>query len=472
MPALALMAATAACATVPARSTDRGSPPSPPLAGDSVEGGGSVQACAGPSLVDVLHHDVNLSLSLEPPSLSGNAEVRVRARRDTSLVALDARGLHLSRVASAEPPQLELQFEQTADRLCVHLPRVLAAGGEMVLRMAWEASTSRETPHFSTDQVWAGYAASAWMPTLQDSAQRASLSLTLKTTASLRVAASGRKVAQTVAADGLAVHSFVLDRPSPPFLYAFAAGRFDEAELRVGGARLRAFGPAGADLPRGLAITAPMLRFLVERTGAALPGQDYLQVFVKGDAAQEAAGFALLSADALDDVRRDPHEDWIFSHELAHQWFAWLVPCADFSDFWLNEGFATFLVAAIKEQTWGRAAYDREVALWKERSAKVHADGRDAPVSLSAPGAAPHPPPPDSELPPRGVTYSRGALVLHRLRGELGEDAFWAGIRRYVKDRSDKGARSEDLRAALEGASGRDLRSFFDRWVYASAPDL
>ena len=34
------------------------------------------------------------------------------------------------------------------------------------------------------------------------------------------------------------------------------------------------------------------------------------------------------------------------------------------------------------------------------------------------------------------------------------------------------GARSEDLRRAMEAASRRDLRPFFARWVYAAAPDI
>jgi aminopeptidase N len=295
----------------------------------------------------------------------------------------------------------------------------------------------------------------------------------LTTNAGFKVAASGRFVAEVPAGDGLVAHSFVLDRPSPPFLYAFAVGRFDEAELDVDGVKLRALGPRAPDLERALAISAPMLRFVVARTGAEFPGSSYLQVFVPDEGtAQEAASFSLLAASALEDVRRDPTEDWIFAHELAHQWFGWLVPCADFADFWLNEGFATFFVAAFKEERWGRAAYEREVALWRARSAKVHATGHDAPLSLSGPGAHGAAPLSAADLQPRGVTYARGALVLYKLREELGDAAFWDGIRRYVRDRAGAGARSEDLRASFEAASGRDLKGFFARWVYQTAPDL
>jgi aminopeptidase N len=238
------------------------------------------------------------------------------------------------------------------------------------------------------------------------------------------------------------------------------------------GRRLRSLGLPGADLSRVTGLTATMVDFLTSHTGAELPSLEYTQVFVPGDAAQEAAGFALLSASSIDDVKRDETEDWIFSHELAHQWFAWVIPCADFSDFWLNEGFATFFVAAMKEQRHGRAAYDREVALWRKRSAKVHAEGKDAPVSLSDPSSPPHPGPTEAQLQPRGVTYSRGALVLDRLRTELGDAVFWNGVRGYVRDRAGRDARTEDLRRAMETASGKDLKPFFDTWVYRPAPTL
>ena len=164
----------------------------------------------------------------------------------------------------------------------------------------------------------------------------------------------------------------------------------------------------------------------------------------------------------MDDVRAEA---------LAHQLFGWLVPCADFADFWLNEGFATFLVGAVKEARQGRAAYEAEVARWRVRSADVHAKGRDAPVALSRPGE-PVNPPSEGQLQARGVTYFRGALVLHRLRQQLGDDVFWLGLRRYVNQGIGRGVRTEDLQAALEVESGQDLGPFFQRWVYNVATDL
>jgi aminopeptidase N len=425
--------------------------------------------CGGDGSLDVLKHSIDLALQVAPPSLSGTGKLLLRARRATSMLVLDAHELKISRVAIGSSV---LDFKQVGDRVCAALPRAFGQGEEVALDLAWQASVAGTTPQFSEGQVWAGYSTMAWMPTIQDPAQRASLSLRITTNAQLKVVASGRESPVSTAGVGLLTHSFSLDRPTPPFLYGFAVGNFVEAELAVGDVTLRALGPPGADLNRALTISAAMYRLLQDHLGTPLPSTEYTQIFVTGDAAQEGAGLAFLSASALADERADPHEDWIFSHELAHQWFGWLVPCADFSDFWLNEGFATFLVAAVKEQRWGHAAYEHEVSLWRTRSSKVHAEGRDAPVSLSGQSDRPRAALKDSELQARGVTYSRGALVLYRLRALLGDAAFWSGIRHYLAARAGQGARTDDLRASLEATSGRDLRPFFQHWVYASAPEL
>lgn len=414
----------------------------------------------------LVSHDVALDVSLAPPSLSGEGSLRVKATQPVRVVALDALELSVER---ASVGSRAADFVQRPGLVCVELPAPLAAGDEQTLRLEWRVDTAKRLPAFSKEEAWAGYETAAWMPTLQDAAQRATLALRITTDVSSKVGASGRAVGTRSLADGRAVHSFVLDRPSPPFLYAFAVGRFDAAELHGHGARLRAFGPPGIALDGALQATGEMYRFALEKLGAPHPWGDYLQVFVRADVAQEAAGMALIGAEALRDREADPEDDWVFMHELSHQWFGWMVPCADFSDFWLNEGFATFLVGAFKQARWGAAAYERELQRWRERSARARKEGGDGPLALSSPTGASRPSPGESELQARGVTYFRGALVLHRLRVELGEAAFWRGVRTYVATMAGKSARSSDLRHALEAASGRDLSGFFERWVYTLA---
>ena len=64
--------------------------------------------------------------------------------------------------------------------------------------------------------------------------------------------------------------------------------------------------------------------------------------------------------------------------------------------------------------------------------------------------------------------YEKGAWVLHMLRGRLGDEAFFKGLRDYYNAHREKNATTEDLRDALEKASGKNLHEFFARWVYGS----
>jgi len=65
----------------------------------------------------------------------------------------------------------------------------------------------------------------------------------------------------------------------------------------------------------------------------------------------------------------------------------------------------------------------------------------------------------------RTIVYQKGAYALHELRELLGDAAFWAGIGRYTSEHFGRSVTTGDFRDAMEKASGRDLRAFFDRWV-------
>jgi aminopeptidase N len=142
----------------------------------------------------------------------------------------------------------------------------------------------------------------------------------------------------------------------------------------------------------------------------------------------------------------------IVAHELSHQWFGDSVSVADWSDIWLNEGFATYSEGLWIEHLYGREALDEWVK-------SQYADAVDS--SYPPPGN-----PPADDLFNGGV-YVWGGLTLHALRLEVGDEAFFKILPAYFKRYKDGNATTDDFIAVAEEVSGKDLAAFFDGWLYS-----
>jgi aminopeptidase N len=157
-------------------------------------------------------------------------------------------------------------------------------------------------------------------------------------------------------------------------------------------------------------------------------------------------------------VLQNEQDQWLAAHEFAHQWWGNMVTCRDWNHFWLNEGIATFMAAAYLEHRFGREVYLREIESNRASYEKVRAAGKDK--SLVFPDWL-HPTRED-----RTLVYDKGAYVLHLLREEMGERAFWNGLRLFTRRHFGKSVVTGDFVAAMEEANGKSLKEFFAKWVY------
>ncbi len=138
-------------------------------------------------------------------------------------------------------------------------------------------------------------------------------------------------------------------------------------------------------------------------------------------------------------------------HELAHQWWGDMITCRDWHHSWLNEGFATYSEALFIEAYLGREAlydYMRGIRYYGD-DAVYRYDTSDTWIILD------------------NIVYDKGAWVLHMLRGVIGDQAFFTGLRAYGDSPLKYGtAVTEDLQGYMETASGTDLDWFFSEWIY------
>jgi Peptidase family M1 domain len=125
---------------------------------------------------------------------------------------------------------------------------------------------------------------------------------------------------------------------------------------------------------------------------------------------------------------------------------------------WLSEGFATYFTSLFIEHAYGRDEF-----------AQVLRDSRKTIVDFYAQRPeyrVVHENLADMSQVTTGMTYQKGAWVLHMLRQRIGDDRFWAGIRDYYARHMNGTATTTDFRLAMERATGQDLRAFFDQWLY------
>ena len=66
----------------------------------------------------------------------------------------------------------------------------------------------------------------------------------------------------------------------------------------------------------------------------------------------------------------------------------------------------------------------------------------------------------------RALVYNKAAIVLHMLRRLVGDERFFAGIRRFYEVSRFSKAGTDDFRRVMEAETGRNLERFFERWIY------
>jgi hypothetical protein len=150
---------------------------------------------------------------------------------------------------------------------------------------------------------------------------------------------------------------------------------------------------------------------------------------------------------------------FVLAHELAHQWWGHGVAPQNYRERWLSEAWAQYAAALWVRQSRGEDAF-RGVLARMGRWALRHSD--QGPIHLGHRLGHLR----DDPQIFRAVVYNKGAYVLHMLRGLMGDEAFRDGARRFQASHRFAKAGTEHLREAFERASGKDLRPYFEQWIY------
>ena len=272
--------------------------------------------------------------------------------------------------------------------------------------------------------------------------------------------------------DGRLRWHYRLDFPHPPYLVSLVCGPFVEWKdvAAETGVHVHAFvAPERLqDAERTFGRTGRMIDYFSKRIGVPYPHKRYSQIavpeFIFGGM-ENTSATTLTDLVLLDERAALDHDmDGLISHELAHQWWGDLLTCREWSEAWLNEGFATYFEYVWREHAKGRDEADVELLADTEgyfnEAARylrpIVCRQYDEPIHLFD-----------------GHLYDKGGRVLHMVRHLLGDTAFWASIHHYASLHQRQAVETRDLSRAIEHVTGRNLDAFFDRWVgRAGHPEL
>lgn len=307
--------------------------------------------------------------------------------------------------------------------------------------------------------IYTIFSTSQWVVTEDAPGRRATWRLALVVPRDWTVFAVGRQAGRQHASPTRDIVDWRLERPVPSYVVGFATGILTAVTEKAGPVTLQyaAHGLTPDQLKTVFRETPPMLDFFRARAGVPYPGETYTQVLVPETIGQEMAGVSVFSDEYGRQVMGDLQAVGLLAHELAHQWWGNSVTNAEWTHFWLNEGFATFMAAAYREHRFGREVYLKDIERMKARYERARDAGHDR--ALVFPNWD-HPTADD-----RAIVYQKGGYVLHLLREELGDELFWRGVAAYTKAHMGRSVTTADFKQAMQAATGRNLEAFFRKWV-------
>jgi hypothetical protein len=438
--------------------------------------------------VDVLEHD--LRVRFDPQRFVLLAEDTIKVRLDMSTPTLRLR-LHgdftVQSVSSREGGQHLFFRIRHQDGLLVSLGALSGRIGEVTLTIRYSgqhqpAPVERELQRAVVDSsdpreeeviidpVLVYSNRTAWYPQFNaDDYALARLRFDLPPE---YTALTGGQRLRTSLEGGRNIVEYVQDQPSK--YITVAVGRFVEVGRRqVSGVSMEAFatGRTRRDAADTLELAAAVLAFFEGQFGP-LPYRTLRLVVVEGftPGGHSPPGMVVLAERPpllRRNLRPDPAGFWdlpgfFFAHELAHQWWGHGVAGQNYRERWISESFAQHAAALWVRHRQGPEKY-REVlarmAGWALRfngAGPIHLGYRLGHVKN------------DPQI-FRAIVYDKGAYVLAMLERVVGAEAFRAGLRALQEEFRFRKAGTDDVRGALEAASGKDLAPYFREWVLGTA---
>ena len=412
---------------------------------------------------DAQHYTIQIALDPAVKEFSSTVTIEAEAEVDNlGELSLDFIGFEIESLLVDGVPAL---FSREDDKLIIQLPELLAAGELFTIEVSYAGTPddrpSRYVPFAESIGLFYGAeetiyvlsepdGARFWFPNNDHPKDKATYRFEVTAPEGLTAVSNGTLLAtleDTPMPDGSAGTTFVWEHnfPMASYLATIAVGEYERLEGESSsGVVLRdyVFPDDKAAFKQSTAVVSEAIEWMSDLFGE-YPFEEYGYVTVHAPGVSlETQTMVLLSSGML-------NESTVI-HEMAHMWFGDWVSLDSWGEMWRNEGFATYITIL-----WENRDDPEEVDLVMEGVRAWLADDGIVQPLLNPP--------------PRRLfstnSYFGGALMIHDLRQEVGDEAFFAGLQTYLAEYGGGTASDAQFQAVMEEASGQSLEAFFEKWL-------
>ncbi len=438
--------------------------------------------------------DLAFEVMPDKEALSGIATLVFTAKAPIARLPIDLdRNLPIASIAVDGAPIARSAWSNPDGRLIVTLPKPLAAGGSVTVRIAYAG-----TPHVAVRAPWddgmvwsktpdgrtwfattaEGYGCDLFWPCLDfPTGEPGVVTLHITVPKGLKAPSNGVLLGVDMLADGRTTWNWRVKHPNT-YAIALNVGPYEE----ISGSYKSRFGNTipmhywylpgeKAQAEKLFAEFAPTLDFFESMIGPYPFGDEKVGVV---ETPHKGMEHQTINAYGNEYAKAAEGFDWLFQHEFAHEWFGNQLTAANWDDYWLHEGYGTYMQPLYGEWREGRARYasmmqgERTSIMNLKPITQQRVTTEEEVYELDKGGAGQD-------------IYYKGSWMLHTLRGLIGDTAFFDATRLAVYGRPDpkpgnftpRFGSTKEFEGLVRQVTGKDYGWFFDVYLrQAALPDL
>ncbi|WP_312790791.1 M1 family aminopeptidase [Sphingobacterium sp.] len=439
---------------------------------------------------NLVHTKLDVRFDYENQFLNGKEWVTLQPHfYPTDSLHLDAKGMDIKQVSLVNGEQMiPLKYSYDDHSLLIKLdrnylsnekytiyldytakPNLLKAQGSAAINDAkglYFINPDERTPN-KPRQIWTQgetEASSAWFPTIDRPNQKTTAEISMTVLDNYVSLSNGALSNQQKNNDGTRTDTWKMDLPHAPYLFMIAVGDFKIYQDKYNNIPVDyylepKYAPYAKDI---FGKTPAMMDFYSKILGVPYPWNKYAQIvcrdYVSG--AMENTS-ATLHGEHVQKTKRellDDNQEGTIAHELFHQWFGDLVTAESWSNLTMNESFATFGEVIWREHDGGKDHGDKSRFEKLQSYLKSTKNGKSPTLARYQYD--------DKEDMFDNISYAKGSLILYALKEQMGDEAFYQSLKKYLTDNSFKTGEPQQLRLAMEEVTGKDWAPYFNQWYY------